>query len=85
MSLGMDVDNNCFVCGTGNASTWICEKCISKNRIAVAIGATRVVHVTDKKIGTPLSWLNLAHKLKNRLVSNDGTKNENQQRDSRSP
>jgi hypothetical protein len=41
-------------------------------KIADAIGGTRVIHVTDQRIGTPLSWLNLVHDLKDRLVSSGG-------------
>lgn len=27
MALGLDTDNNCAICGTGNAGVWVCKRC----------------------------------------------------------
>ena len=43
-----------------------------EKKIANAIGATHIIQVTDKKMGTPLSWLKLVHELKNKMVSSGG-------------
>lgn len=41
-------------------------------KIARAIGATRTKRVSERTLGTPLSWLDLAHEVKTRFVSSGG-------------
>ena len=43
-----------------------------EEKIARAIGATSTKRVSDRTLGTPLSWLYLAHELKSRFVSSGG-------------
>ena len=42
------------------------------DKIAEAIGASRVIHLTSKTLGGPLDWLQLAQKLQTRLISRGG-------------
>lgn len=48
------------------------RKEITQQKISNALGANRSFHVTESKLGTPLSWLKLSNDLKIRLVSRGG-------------
>jgi len=43
-----------------------------KRRISKEIGATRKISISNKKLGTPLSWLHLANELNTKLISSGG-------------
>lgn len=43
-----------------------------QKRIAGALGASRVIHLSDRKTGDPLTWLKMAYAVQTRLVSRGG-------------